>query len=125
MLREVTSTESAVEPHRRWFADDFFELIVWLDETSTVEGFQLCYDRGRRERALTWTEAKGFRHDAVDDGESSPLKNQTPLFRKGGDFDGGEILRRFRSASALLPRTIAEFVDSKISEMGSNLDVDR
>jgi len=116
MLREVTSTQSAVEPNRRWFADDFFELIVWYDEMSNVEGFQLCYDRGHRERALTWTKAYGLRHEAVDDGESSPLKNQTPLFRKGGDFDRTDIVRRFQSASALLPRTLAEFVDSKISE---------
>jgi len=116
MLREVISKEGQVEPNRRWFADDFFELIVWADERSNLEGFQLCYDRGRCERALTWTKANGLQHDVVDDGESSPLKNQTPLFQKGGEFDRADILRRFQSASAFLPRTIAEFVENKIGE---------
>ena len=55
MLREVKAREESAEGNRRWFADDFFELIVWLDERSTVESFQLCYDRRRWQRALTWT----------------------------------------------------------------------
>jgi hypothetical protein len=65
MLREAPSKERAADGNRRWFADDFFELMVWYDERSNAEGFQLCYDRGRRERALTWTKANGLRHDVV------------------------------------------------------------
>jgi len=116
MLREVKSTEKSAEPNRRWFVDDFFELIVWLDERSGVASFQLCYDRGHSERALTWTLANGLRHDSVDDGESSALKNQTPLYREGGPFNREEILGHFRAASSLLPETIAEFVEEKIAK---------
>ena len=114
MLREVKSRERSAAGDGRWFADDFFELIVWLDERSTVESFQLCYDRGRRERALTWSRGKGLRHDSVDDGESSALKNQTPLYREGGEFDRADVLRRFQSASVLLPGSIAACVADKI-----------
>jgi hypothetical protein len=31
MLRELSHVRQALEePRRRWFADDFFDLIVWL-----------------------------------------------------------------------------------------------
>ena len=116
MLREVKAREESAEGNRRWFADDYFELIVWLDERSTVASFQLCYDRRRWQRALTWTKANGLRHDSVDDGESSALKNQTPLYREGGEFDRADVLRRFQIASVYLPGTIAEFVEAKIAE---------
>lgn len=114
MLKEVKATERPEEPNRRWFVDEFFELIVWLDEVSDVTSFQLCYDRGRRERALTWTKEKGLRHAFVDDGERSALRNQAPLYRAGGEFDKKDVLRRFQRASRLLPKTITEFVEHQI-----------
>lgn len=96
--------------------DDYFELLVWLDDEQDLEGFQLCYDRKRHERALTWTRTDGLKHVTVDQGESSPLKNQTPLLYCDGTFDKETILEQFRLASGLVPRAIAEFVVKKISE---------
>lgn len=115
MLREVKSGQAA-KPGRRWFADDYFELIVWFDDQEALEGFQLCYDRGRQERAVTWTRVDGLRHVTVDQGESSPFKNQTPLLHEGGAFDKDAIVSRFQCASGLLPRAIAEFVEQRIVE---------
>ena len=54
MLAEVEHVrQRAGEPRRRWFASDDLDLIVWLDEADRFVGFQLCYDKGRSERALT------------------------------------------------------------------------
>lgn len=114
MLREVKSGHAALDSRRRWFADDYFELILWLDGTDALEGFQLCYDRGRYERAVIWTRGRGLRHVIVDQGESSPLKNQTPLLREGGAFDKESVLSRFRSANELIPPAIAAFVEQTI-----------
>ena len=30
---------------RRWFFDDYFDLIIWYDNNHQIEGFQLCYDK--------------------------------------------------------------------------------
>lgn len=117
MLREVKPADETVKSGRRWFTDDYFELIFWLDEKQDVESFQLCYDRGRNERALTWNRAQGPRHLIVDQGESSPLKNRTPVLHEGGSFDREDILSRFARASALLPEKIAKFVKDQIREV--------
>jgi hypothetical protein len=45
---------------RRWFRASGTDLIVWLDERELPYGFQLCYERGAREFALTWTNEQGF-----------------------------------------------------------------
>jgi hypothetical protein len=51
-------------------ADDYFDLIVWYEPDGGVHGFQLCYDKPGRERALTWTLVDGFRH-----GRSAPCSS--------------------------------------------------
>jgi hypothetical protein len=116
MLREIRTGEASRDVRRRWFVDDYFELLVWLDDKQDLEGFQLCYDRGRHERAVTWTRTGGLKHVTVDQGESSPLKNQTPLLYCGGNLDKGTVLERFHAASRLIPRAIAEFVEQKIDD---------
>ena len=42
------------EPQRRWFRSDDLDLSVWCDEAGMPRGFQLCYDKARSRRALTW-----------------------------------------------------------------------
>jgi hypothetical protein len=70
MLVEIRNTRQIEgEGFRRWFTDEFFDLIVWYDEKRTLVGFQLCYDKEGRERALTWTREHGFQHNRIDDGE--------------------------------------------------------
>ena len=64
MLWEYTKVNQIEgEPRRRWFADDFFDLIVWFDESEDIVGFQLCCDKSRQEKALTWLKHSGHIHD--------------------------------------------------------------
>ena len=48
------------EPRRRWFSDDYFDLIVWLGNGHEIIGFQLCYDKFGIERALSWKKGEGY-----------------------------------------------------------------
>jgi hypothetical protein len=103
------------EPRRRWFRTDDLDLIVWCDAAGAPMSFQLCYDKLRSERALTWTPERGFLHTAVDDGEDIGLGyKQTPILLAGGQFDANRVGDRFAAASAQLPREIAEFVGNKL-----------
>jgi multidrug transporter EmrE-like cation transporter len=95
VLTEVAASQLPGEPRRRWFTDSDFDLIVWFTPAGTICSFQLCYDRRRRERALTWTQDGGFSHDRIDDGEASPAKNRTPILVDGGSSVPDDILRRF------------------------------
>ena len=40
------------EGHRRWYVDEAMDLIVWFEDSDVV-GFQLCYDKGSDEKAVT------------------------------------------------------------------------
>ena len=56
MLAEIRNARQiAGEDFRRWFTDEEFDLIVWYGDDRSLVGFQLCYDKQDRERALTWT----------------------------------------------------------------------
>ena len=109
------------EGHRRWFADEYFDLIVWYDGPrrgrSHISGFQLCYDRSAYERALTWRRDHGFSHEKVDTGENRPggMKS-TPILVTDGIFDREGVAARFREASRGIDPDVADLVLDKLAE---------
>jgi hypothetical protein len=81
MLREVRKVRQIKgESRRRWFDDDYFDLIVWFGEEDEIVGFQLCYDRRGEQKAFTWQQEFGYMHHRVDQGEDKPGKlKATPI----------------------------------------------
>jgi hypothetical protein len=114
------------EGHRRWFSDEYFDLIVWSDRRgggrSNVTGFQLCYDRNGYERALTWMRDQGFSHERVDTGETrAGTMKSTPILVADGVFDSAGVSSRFRQASKGIDRDIADLVIEKLAEYPGSL----
>ena len=112
------------EGFRRWFTDQYFDLIVWYegsDAAGAIAGFQLCYDKFNRERALTWRKGKGFAHEKVDDGEG-PFALQakmTPILLPDGVFDAEGVTRRLREQSAEMDPAVARFILGTLAGYGS------
>ena len=104
---------------RRWLCDDYFDLFVWYGSNAKIYGFQLCYDKPGRERALTWTADNGFVHGAVDSGESRPTANRTPTLTGEPTFAASEVEREFIARSATIPGESRAFVLERIGEYGS------
>jgi hypothetical protein len=105
------------EPRRRWFESDDEDLIVWFGGDGSIVGFQLCYDRTRAERALTWDQSEGYSHMRVDDGEAiGKVRKSSPVLFPDGAFDAGAMLKRFQSVAGEVPDDIAAFVSRKIME---------
>ncbi len=105
------------EPPRRWFADKYFDLIVWFEKDGSVWGFQLCYDRESKPRALTWTKKNGYKHAGIDDGEGSGgTFKGSPVLVEDGLFDAGHIGKRLAAVSADLPPEIKSFVLEKVNQ---------
>lgn len=111
-LRELPNTRQIPgEPRRRWFHALDLDLFVWLDGNGTPIGFQLCYDKERGERALTWRSGRGYEHAAVDSGETRyTAYKRTPILVADGQFEHQRVLALFSSASIELPAHIREFV---------------
>lgn len=103
------------DPRRRWFADEYFDLIVWFDKDDSFWGFQLCYDREHKPRALTWTKKYGYKHAGIDNGEQiwGTSKN-SPVLVEDGLFDAGPIGKKLAAASAELPPEISAFTLEKV-----------
>jgi hypothetical protein len=103
---------------RRWFDGDRLELIVWHDANNAVSGFQLCYGLPDGERALTWRPGEGFTHNAVDAGDATPFKNETPVLVADGAIPWAELAARFRAEGAKLEPGLRELVASRLAARG-------
>lgn len=117
MLKEIPQVRQvAGEPQRRWFVDDEFDLIVWLDDAQRILGFQLSYNKNTPEqRALTWKPREGYTHDKVDDGEDRPGNHKsTPILVPDGAFDYKHTAQRFQTACDNLELELAQFIYNKI-----------
>lgn len=119
-MREFQARQLLDDYRRRWFSDEYFDLYVWYEADGSVHGFQLAYDKSGNEHALTWTSRSGFRHSAVDSGESAPFSNLTPMLTAGGRFPAAKVERKFRERASELETEIRELVIGKIREFESS-----
>lgn len=116
MLTEIRNPRQVEgEGVRRWFTDDYFDLIVWYDQQMALLGFQLCYDKLDRERALTWTREDGFHHNRIDAGEVPGHAKMTPVIIADGAFSSGPVAERFLKESGRIDPAVARFVYEKVS----------
>jgi len=116
MLKNEPPRTIAGEPPRRWLADEYFDLIVWYQPDGGIDGFQLCYDKLRKERALTWIASQGFSHLAIDAGESKPRSNRTPMLVADGVFPAELVQAEFARRSQLIDEDLRRLVLDKIDE---------
>jgi hypothetical protein len=121
MLAELAHVRQIKGEHRRrWFCDRYFDLIVWIAEDGGIAGFQLCYDKDGKQRALTWKPPGRYTHTGIDDGENRPGRfKQTPILVADGSFDHAGIAARFKRASLEIDPPIAEFVYAKLTGYAS------
>jgi hypothetical protein len=116
MLREFEKVSQPQETpgYRRWFSDAEMELVVWCSPAGVMRGFQLCYDRGGRERAFTWHVDAGMVHAAVDEGDDSPLRNDAPILVPDGVPRTDHALAQFKERARDLEPEIVALVTSKL-----------
>lgn len=124
MLKEIKNISQKEESKfRRWFEDNFFQLIVWYDlseiENSptlkNIYGFQLCYDIENKEKSLTWTIKDGFSHDNVDSSRTGMLIPSAPIMVANGPFHTS-IAEKFFKAAQKIDADVQNFISKKIKE---------
>ncbi len=93
------------------------DLIVWVDDSRRPKGFRLCYDKPGVEKALTWHAERGFAHQTVDAGESSPQgPKRTPMLGGSVPVDLDRLEAEFLAAAVPLPLDVRLFVELKLRE---------
>jgi hypothetical protein len=124
MLKEIRPTKCDDGRHRRWFSDEYFDLIIWYGDTKvSVTGFQLCYDKEGMERAFSWSIDKGAIHNRIDNGEASPFKNMSPILVPDGAIPFGELMKQFQARAKDLDKDVFDLVVRELSHK-SNWDAD-
>lgn len=119
MLKEIPVTSEENEPVKRWFTDHNTDLFVWLGEEESILRFQLCYNKGQNEHALTWTRDHGFSHHAVDDGEGKVMKmKKSPILVQDGRVDYSGVQKIIRDTGRELPAFIYNFVLETLEHPG-------
>jgi hypothetical protein len=110
MLSEFNDvSQHAGEPRRRYFLSEYFDLYVWEDKDRRFVGFQLCYDKNNKERALSYIDGI-FSHRGIDTGEASASVNRTPILVADGAFNKEENLERFIDESKSIDQRVAAYV---------------
>jgi ribosomal protein S18 acetylase RimI-like enzyme len=115
MLTEIRDVRQVGgEGSRRWFTDPSFDLIVWYDGGAVV-GFQLCYDKQVKERALTWHRPARYTHMRIDTGEQAFGTKATPVLVQDGVFERDAVLGSFLEASTSVEPAIVELVSRALA----------
>lgn len=121
MLAEVPVAQKEEHYRRRWFEDDFFELIVWFDSSNAIYGFQLCYPRYGDERALTWKPEMGFTHEKIDDSRVFGSMPATAILVPDGIFPSDMVISEFANRSKNIDDKISKFVLEKLKEYAQTM----
>lgn len=117
MLREIKGARRHdKEARRRWFSSARMDLFVWYGSGDDPVGFQLCYDRGGCEHALTWTAPDEFRLERVDDGETRPDRPKaTPVLRAADRTDSVQLASLMEREAAGLPPELETLVSEQVA----------
>lgn len=119
-MREVRRVrQDDLSYHARWFTAAACELFVWQHRTTgQIARFQFCFDRGREERILEWSEQTGLRYAAVDDGESGgPMRPKaSPIVIADGVPDTQRILDLFDAHSDNLGEPLRDSVGARLRD---------
>ncbi len=114
MLQEFSTVRQEQVGFRRLFSDEHFDLYLWFrSRRGRLTGYQLCYDKGSDYHCLTWTRDTGYRHEAVDDGESGGAGGGykgTPILVSDRAFDKAVLAERFWGVSEKVPHKLRHLV---------------
>jgi hypothetical protein len=117
MLREISGVrQDDPAVRRRWFQDDYFDLVVWTDRDGTLRSFQLAYDRTRREKLLAWDRASGYTHRQVEGGDDSVFRRMTPLLAAdAGRFPKFRVISQFDARADALDEPLRHEIRSRLA----------
>lgn len=111
------------EGFRRWFMNDYFDLIVWYrDVSGPVQGFQLCYSRHRGERAFTWQSDSAASHFVSDGTDGQGISRLATGILTG---DAGpvppRVLSRLEAEKGDLPDELLTLILQRVGDYNDRL----
>ncbi len=119
MLKEYRKVRQHTgEPNKRWFANNYFDLIIWESKPNVIQIFHLCYEKHKNEKVLTWSSQNGFKHFGIDDGETIEREyKMTPILVDDNGVPNIKILiDKFTQSTGDIEEKISNFIIKKLSD---------
>jgi len=92
-------------------------LFLWQDDAGALCRFQLCYDLGHDEHALTWIrDTSETTHHSVDDGEEPGEYGASPILCAARHAPPPELAERFRAVGDSIPQSERELILRVLTE---------
>jgi hypothetical protein len=114
MLREIKSVKQIPgQPSCRWFNDELLDLFVWHDQRGHITGFQLCFDKGTGERALTYSETDGYSLDDVH-AEQSAWDMGSPVLARAAKLPRRRLLALLAERGAEIDSRVLRYIREKL-----------
>lgn len=110
MLSEVKQPRADGVRSRRWYRSEAADLYIWSGGRGEITAFEYCYRTAGGEYSVLWDIGRGFEFGGIDDGESSPLKNRSPIRVHDGRPPWGLIARHFRREARGLEPGVFRFI---------------
>jgi len=109
--------------YRRWFLDDYFDLIIWYDDSKrNLIGFQLCYEKLQNERAVTY-KIENDRiirsHRYITSSLAVPPKKDaqmTAILKGDADRLNPEVIEKFLKEFGKLEEDLKLFIVKELNE---------
>lgn len=125
MLREATTIRTPEGHIRRWFYDDSFDLVVWLDpEEKAISAFELCYcNPAVPQIEMRWSAELGFEHLVQEEDKGVSRHKGTAVFNKVilsahcPSLLDGDSIAQFHVTSLTLPPSIRDFILDKLDTL--------
>ena len=92
------------------------DLFVWFNNDDEVVSYHLTYNKPHDEKALTWSEEKGFSHLGIDDGTRPGKHPGSPLLVKDGAIKPTEIISMLKKDAGELEPSIEKIIVTGIEE---------
>jgi len=103
------------EGKKRWFEDNYFDLLIWENENNEIINFQLSYNKVLDQHTVIWSKKTGYFHKKVDDGESNLGKHKaSPILLSNGVFDFKFVADKFEADCKDMDKKVFEFICDKL-----------
>jgi hypothetical protein len=116
VLVEFKALRQEPNSYRRLFTDEQFDLYIWYEtvHAQSITGFQLVYDSGKVQKALTWRKGIGFDHMEIDEGDRGI--NKSPILVVDGSFEYDRIWGALKDRMVHVDNEIQNIVAEKIED---------
>ncbi len=115
LLKEFLDVSQQAKCFRRYFTSDDFKLWLWyLEDKTTLVGFQLLFGDSEHEKAFTWNTGGKLSRREVENDERNHGYAMTDVLGKDAGLIRPKQIRSFKECAKNLDQDLVSFIANKL-----------